>query len=91
MALTGVTQVTVAKASTLTQPYTSGSARGRYRTITLENARKVRRLLRLPYRGSVPMIPPNVGMNEDGPSRLPLPSSRESHNAGAGVDRRDIR
>ena len=33
------------------------------------------------------MIPPNVGMNEDGPSRLPLPSSRESHDAGAGPDR----
>ena len=40
MALTGVTQVTVAKALGMTQPYVSDVARGRYRTITVENARK---------------------------------------------------
>ena len=40
MALTGVTQVTVAEALGLTQPYVSDVARGRYRTITVENARK---------------------------------------------------
>ena len=40
MALTGVTQVTVAKALGLTQPYVSDVARGRYRTITVENAWK---------------------------------------------------
>ena len=40
MALTGVTQVDLAKALGLTQPYVSDVARGRYRTITVENARK---------------------------------------------------
>ena len=40
MALTGVTQVTVAKALGLTQPYVSDVARGRYRTFTVENAWK---------------------------------------------------
>ncbi len=40
MALTGVTQVNLAKALGLTQPYVSDVARGRYRTITVENARK---------------------------------------------------
>ena len=40
MALAGVTQVTVAKALRLTQPYVSDVARGRYRTITVENAWK---------------------------------------------------
>ena len=40
MALSGVTQVIVAKALGLTQPYVSDVARGRYRTITVENARK---------------------------------------------------
>ena len=57
----------------LTQAYVSDVARGRYRTITVENAREIRLLLRLPYRGSVPGIPPNVGMNEDGPSEAPAP------------------
>ena len=40
MALAGVTQVTVAKALRLTQPYVSDVARARYRTITVENAWK---------------------------------------------------
>ena len=40
MALSDVTQVIVAKALGLTQPYVSDVARGRYRTITVENARK---------------------------------------------------
>ena len=40
MALTGVTQVNLAKALGLTQPYVSDVARERYRTITVENARK---------------------------------------------------
>ena len=40
MALAGVTQVTVAKALRLTQPYVSDVARGRHRTITVENAWK---------------------------------------------------
>ena len=76
MALTGVTQVTVAKALGLTQPYVSDVARGRYRTITVEYRRErleVRRLLRLPYRGSVPVTPPTVGLNEDGPFEAPAP------------------
>ncbi len=41
MALAGVTQATVAKALGLTQPYVSDVARGRYRTITVENAWKL--------------------------------------------------
>ena len=41
MALTGVTQVTVAKALGLTQPYVSDVARGRYRTISPENSWRV--------------------------------------------------
>ena len=41
MALTGVTQVTVAKALGLTQPYVSDVARGRYRTITVEYRREM--------------------------------------------------
>ena len=41
MALAKVTQVTLAKALRLTQPYyVSDVARGRYRTITVENAWK---------------------------------------------------
>ena len=40
MALAGVTQVTLAKALRLTQPYLSDVARGRCRTITVENAWK---------------------------------------------------
>ena len=40
MALSGVTQVTVAKALGLTQSYVSDVARGRYRTITVEDARE---------------------------------------------------
>ena len=40
MALAGVTQVTVAKALRLTQPYVSDVARGRYRTIAVENVWK---------------------------------------------------
>ena len=40
MALAGVTQVTLAKPLRLTQPYVSDVARGRYRTITVENAWK---------------------------------------------------
>ena len=40
MALAGVKQVTLAKALRLTQPYVSDVARGRYRTITVENAWK---------------------------------------------------
>ena len=92
MALTGVTQVTVAKALGLTQPYVSDVARGRYRTITVEYRRErleVRRLLRLPYRGSVPVTPPTVGLNEVGPLRCPLPGRLESHDADPGLDRRD--
>ena len=38
--LAGVKQVTLAKALRLTQPYVSDVARGRYRTITVENAWK---------------------------------------------------
>ena len=38
--LAGVTQVTVAEALGLPQPYVSDVARRRYRTITVENARK---------------------------------------------------
>ena len=39
------------------------------------------------------MTAPNVGMNEDGPSRRPLPGSRESHDGtpvwtGGGTDGR---
>ena len=37
MALAGVTQVTLATALRLTQPYVSDVARGRHRTITVEN------------------------------------------------------
>ena len=40
MSLAGVTQTVLAKALGLTQPYVSDVARGRYRTITVENARK---------------------------------------------------
>ena len=40
LALAGVTQVTVAEALGLPQPYISDVARQRYRTITVENARK---------------------------------------------------
>lgn len=40
IALAGVTQVTVAEALGLPQPYVSDVARQRYRTITVENARK---------------------------------------------------
>ena len=43
MALSGVTQVTIAKALGLPQPYVSAVARRRYRTITVENARKFAR------------------------------------------------
>ena len=43
MALSGVTQVTIAKALGLPQPYVSDVARRRYRTITVENARKFAR------------------------------------------------
>ena len=38
--LAGVTQVTVAEALGLPQPYVSDVARRRYKTITVENARK---------------------------------------------------
>ncbi len=62
MALAGVTHVTVAKALRLTQPYVSDVARGRHRTITVENAWKFAALLRLPYRGLVPVTPPTVGL-----------------------------
>ena len=40
IALAGVTQVTVAEALGLPQPYVSDVARQRYKTITVENARK---------------------------------------------------
>jgi len=40
IALAGVTQVTIAEALGLPQPYVSDVARQRYRTITVENARK---------------------------------------------------
>ena len=40
IALAGVTQVTVADALGLPQPYVSDVARQRYKTITVENARK---------------------------------------------------
>ena len=40
ISLAGVTQVTLAEAIGLPQPYISDVARGRYRTITVENARK---------------------------------------------------
>ena len=40
ISLAGVTQVTVADAVGLPQPYVSDVARQRYRTITVENARK---------------------------------------------------
>ena len=40
IALAGVTQVAIAEALGLPQPYVSDVARQRYRTITVENARK---------------------------------------------------
>lgn len=40
ISLAGVTQVTLAEAIGLLQPYISDVARGRYRTITVGNARK---------------------------------------------------
>ena len=40
ISLAGVTQVTLAEAIGLSQPYISDVARGRYRTITVEHARK---------------------------------------------------
>ena len=40
ISVAGVTQVTVADAVGLPQPYVSDVARQRYRTITVENARK---------------------------------------------------
>ena len=40
ISLAGVTQVTVAEALGLPQPYVSDVARQRYRTITVENGRK---------------------------------------------------
>ncbi len=40
IALAGVTQVTVAEGLGLPQPYVSDVARQRYKTITVENARK---------------------------------------------------
>lgn len=43
IALAGVTQVTIAEALGLPQPYVSDVARQRYRTITVENARKFAR------------------------------------------------
>ena len=43
ISLAAVTQVTVAKALGLPQPYVSDVARRRYRTITVENARKFAR------------------------------------------------
>lgn len=43
ISLAGVTQMTVAKAVGLPQPYVSDVARRRYRTITVENARKFAR------------------------------------------------
>ena len=68
MALTGVTQVTVAKALGLTQPYVSDVARGRYRTITVENARKFASYFGCCIEDLFPLPPPRtVGMNEDGP------------------------
>ena len=38
---------------------------------------------------SVPVPPPTVGLNEDGPLRRPLPGRLESHDADPGLDRRD--
>ena len=49
----GVAQLIVAKALGLPQPYVSDVARARYRTITVENARKFARVLWLLARGSV--------------------------------------
>ena len=43
ISLAGVAQLTVAKALGLPQPYVSDVARARYRTITVENARKFAR------------------------------------------------
>lgn len=43
ISLAGVTQVTVAQALGLPQPYVSDVARRRYRTITVENAGKFAR------------------------------------------------
>ena len=43
ISLAGVSQVTVAKALGLPQPYVSDVARRRYRTITVENAGKFAR------------------------------------------------
>ena len=82
MALTGVTQVNLAKALGLTQPYLRQRCRPRALPDDYGGERKeVRLLLRLPYRGSVPVTPPNVGMNEDGP--LKGPAARQS-----GISRR---
>ena len=69
MALAGVAQVTLAKALRLTQPYVSDVARGRYRTTTVENGWKFSAYFGLPYRGLVPVTPPTVGLQQDGPSR----------------------
>ena len=43
ISLAGVTQTVLAEAAGLTQPYVSDIARGRYRTITVDNARKFAR------------------------------------------------
>ncbi|MCY4028892.1 MAG: helix-turn-helix transcriptional regulator [Acidobacteria bacterium] len=43
ISLAGVTQKVLAEAVNLTQPYVSDVARGRYQTITVENARKFAR------------------------------------------------
>ena len=85
MALAGVTQATVAKALGLTQPYVSDVARRalshHYRRERLE----VGRLLRLPYRGFVPVTPPTVGLKSRrhfSPARMLAP--RDDRDGGAG-------
>ena len=89
MALAGVTQVAVAKALCLTQPYVSDVARGRYRTFTVENAWKFAAYFGLPYRGFVPVTPATVGLNEDQTLEAPLSGRRESHYADPSLVRRE--
>ena len=87
MALAGVTQVTLAKALRLTQPYVSDVARGRYRR---RECLEVRRLFRLPYRGLVPVTPPTVGLKAGTDPRGGRASGRhESGDADPGLYRRD--
>lgn len=90
MALAGVTQVTVAKE--LAPPDAALRQRCRPRALSHHYRRErleVRCLLRLPYRGFVPVTPATVGLNEDQTLEAPLPGRRESHYADPGLVRRE--